>query len=156
MNIKAIFTLIPALSGLKGNLEMTLASRFSTQVNLGKIKDKSTILSSVLGNLALTQAQAIVVGFLASIGALILEFFSQNETIEFDIPNSLVLIAGCISTASFASLILAGLMMYIILISKKFKINPDNVATPIAASLGDLITLTILSFLCTFLFDISK
>lgn len=55
VNIKAIFTLIPALLGLKGNLEMTLASRFSTQVNLGKIKDKPTILSAVLGNFALTQ-----------------------------------------------------------------------------------------------------
>lgn len=30
--ITAIFTLIPALLGLKGNLEMTLAARFSTQV----------------------------------------------------------------------------------------------------------------------------
>ena len=32
--ISAIFTLIPALLGLKGNLEMTLAARFYTQVNL--------------------------------------------------------------------------------------------------------------------------
>ena len=31
-NIKAIYTLVPALLGLKGNLEMTLASRLSTQV----------------------------------------------------------------------------------------------------------------------------
>lgn len=151
-NIKAIFTLIPALLGLKGNLEMTLASRFSTQVNLGHIKDKSTIMSAVLGNFALTQAQAIVVGFLASVGALALKFFTQST--EVDISNSFVLIAGCMSTASFASLILAGLMMYIIIMSKKFNINPDNIATPIAASLGDLVTLTILSYLCTFLFEI--
>ena len=33
-NIKAIYTLVPALLGLKGNLEMTLASRLSTQVKL--------------------------------------------------------------------------------------------------------------------------
>ena len=55
VHIPAIFTLIPALLGLKGNLEMTLASRFSTQVNVGKIRDRSTILSAVLGNIALTQ-----------------------------------------------------------------------------------------------------
>lgn len=58
--VPAIFTLIPALLGLKGNLEMTLASRFSTQVNLGKIRDKSTILSAVLGNIALTQVRYFV------------------------------------------------------------------------------------------------
>jgi solute carrier family 41 len=53
--IPAIFTLIPALLGLKGNLEMTLASRFSTQVNIGLIKDRATIFSAVMGNIALTQ-----------------------------------------------------------------------------------------------------
>ena len=51
----AIFTLIPALLGLKGNLEMNLSSRFSTQVNIGMIKDKETSVTAVLGNLALTQ-----------------------------------------------------------------------------------------------------
>ena len=55
VHIPAIFTLIPALLGLKGNLEMTLASRFSTQVNVGKIRDRKTTLSAVLGNIALTQ-----------------------------------------------------------------------------------------------------
>ena len=53
----AIFTLIPALLGLKGNLEMTLASRFSTQVNIGKIRDKETGLCAILGNIALTQVR---------------------------------------------------------------------------------------------------
>lgn len=47
-------------------------------------------------------------------------------------------------------------MMFIIILSKKLNINPDNIATPIAASLGDLVTLTILTFLCQFLYQISK
>ncbi len=34
MRINEIFILIPALLGLKGNLEMTLASRLSTAVSL--------------------------------------------------------------------------------------------------------------------------
>ena len=33
LEVKEIYVLVPALLGLKGNLEMTLASRFSTQVN---------------------------------------------------------------------------------------------------------------------------
>ncbi|KFM73846.1 Solute carrier family 41 member 1, partial [Stegodyphus mimosarum] len=33
--VSEIFILVPALLGLKGNLEMTLASRLSTQANLG-------------------------------------------------------------------------------------------------------------------------
>jgi len=163
-NISAIYTLVPALLGLKGNLEMTLASRLSTQVNLGKINDQTSTLNAILGNFALTQAQAIVVGFLASMFAISLELITQftnpsNETdsvTQLDFKNSLILISGSMSTASFASLLLAGLMMFVIIISKKFRINPDNIATPIAASLGDLVTLTILSFLCTFLYHIKE
>lgn len=142
---------------------MTLASRLSTQVNLGKIHDKASVLNAVLGNFALTQvkhcsiwankwyfvlirfkqkAQAIVVGFLASMFALSLEFIKQFTSItteseqanRLDFKNSLVLISGSMSTASFASLILAGLMMFVIIISKKVRINPDNVATPIAGT----------------------
>lgn len=36
-------------------------------------------------------------------------------------------------------------MIGVIIGSRKMGINPDNVATPIAASLGDLITLALLS-----------
>ena len=49
------------------------------------------------------KAQAIVVGFLASIGAVLLKFLTDRE---FNYENSLVLVAGSMSTASFASLLL--------------------------------------------------
>lgn len=38
------------------------------------------------------------------------------------------------------------LMVGVIIGSKWMKINPDNVATPMAASFGDLITLALLAF----------
>ena len=44
-------------------------------------------------------------------------------------------------------------MVLVIVVSKKYGVNPDNVATPIAASLGDLITLALLSFFSEFLYD---
>jgi solute carrier family 41 len=45
-------------------------------------------------------------------------------------------------------------MIVVIVASHKCKINPDNIATPIAASLGDLTTLTILASIGGFLFRI--
>lgn len=67
-NISAIYTLVPALLGLKGNLEMTLASRLSTQVNLGKINDKTTTLNAILGNFALTQViSSLIIKYIYSI-----------------------------------------------------------------------------------------
>lgn len=44
-----------------------------------------------------------------------------------------------------ACLSLGMIMIGVIIGSRKIGINPDNVATPIAASLGDLITLALLS-----------
>ena len=45
-------------------------------------------------------------------------------------------------------------MILVIVASHKCKINPDNIATPIAASLGDLTTLGILASIGGLLFKI--
>ena len=44
-------------------------------------------------------------------------------------------------------------MVAVIMVARKCNINPDNVATPIAASLGDLITLGLLSWIASLLYD---
>jgi Divalent cation transporter. len=47
-----------------------------------------------------------------------------------------------------------GLVMVAVIVgSRHFDINPDNVATPIAASLGDLTTLALLSWIASLLFE---
>ena len=43
-------------------------------------------------------------------------------------------------------------MIGVIIAARKVGINPDNVATPIAASLGDLITLSLLAGISTGLY----
>lgn len=44
-------------------------------------------------------------------------------------------------------------MVGVVLLSRKCNINPDNVATPIAASLGDLTTLALLSGIACVLYN---
>lgn len=53
--ITELVILIPALLGLKGNLEMTLASRLSTQANLGHMDTAKQKISIIVGNLILIQ-----------------------------------------------------------------------------------------------------
>ena len=43
--------------------------------------------------------------------------------------------------------------MCIIIVSHRFNVNPDNIATPIASSLGDVVTLAILSGFGTLFHD---
>lgn len=147
--INELFILVPALLGLKGNLEMTLASRLSTQANMGKMDDKNECTSLIVSNLALVQCQGIVVGFVASMVAVAMDLFSAGA---FDFDHALLLCASAIVTASIASFALGLVMVGVILFSRKCKVNPDNVATPIAASLGDLITLSLLSWIASLLF----
>ena len=60
-----------------------------------------------------------------------------SETIQsYVILTSLALFSSVV-TASIASFILGLVMVLVILLSRHFNVNPDNVATPIAASLGD-------------------
>ena len=44
-------------------------------------------------------------------------------------------------------------MIAVIVSSRHCNINPDNVATPIAASLGDLTTLALLSWIASLLYE---
>ncbi|XP_059723413.1 solute carrier family 41 member 1 [Haemorhous mexicanus] len=141
-HVTEVFILVPALLGLKGNLEMTLASRLSTAANIGQMDTPKELWKMITGNMALIQVQATVVGFLASIAAVVFGWIPDGH---FSMDHAVLLCASSVATAFIASLVLGMIMIGVIIGSRKMGINPDNVATPIAASLGDLITLALLS-----------
>ncbi|KAM9807728.1 solute carrier family 41 member 2-like [Neosynchiropus ocellatus] len=142
LEITELFILIPAILGMKGNLEMTLASRLSTAANAGKLELPNEKWMLIAGNLALKQLQATVLGLLASLLAVLLGWFAEGQT---SVNHLILLCSTSVSTAFVASLLQGVIMVALILCSKCLGINPDNVATPMAASFGDLITLALLA-----------
>lgn len=148
--VPELIIMVPSLLGLKGNLEMTLASRLSTEANLGHMDLKKERAFMIIGNLILVQCQAIVVALLSSIVALLMGYLMHND---FILTHSLLLCACSLITASIASFILGLVTAAVISISRFLKINPDNVATPIAASLGDITALALLSWVARLLYD---
>ncbi|RWS29330.1 Solute carrier family 41 member 2-like protein [Leptotrombidium deliense] len=147
--ITEVFILVPALLGLKGNLEMTLASRLSTQANLGNMNTFREQWIMTSGNIALTQCQAVVVGFMAALFAVAMDWLPEGE---FHLNHALLLCASSLLTASIASFVLGLLMIVVVIFSHKCNVNPDNIATPIAASLGDLTTLALLAQISNMLY----
>ncbi|KAG8238292.1 hypothetical protein J437_LFUL017047 [Ladona fulva] len=111
MEVSELFILVPALLGLKGNLDMCLASRLSTQTNLGNMETAKEIWKIVIGNIALVQV-----------------IINQNLHKNF-------------------------VMIAVILLSHRLKMNPDNVATPLAASFGDVVSITLLSNVASLLYS---
>jgi solute carrier family 41 len=138
-NIKEMFIAVPALLGLKGNLEMNLAARMSTAANLGYLDRRRLRAGIVNGNLYLLQLQGIVIALLAGLLALTLGYITTHE--KETNSEIFLLMTTTALCASISSITLGSFMCALCLLSRRFNINPDNVATPIASSFGDLITL---------------
>uniref|UniRef100_A0A3B5KVX3 Solute carrier family 41 member n=1 Tax=Xiphophorus couchianus TaxID=32473 RepID=A0A3B5KVX3_9TELE len=140
--ISEILILVPAILGMKGNLEMTMASRLSTAVNARKTDSTKERWMLIGGNLALKQLQATVLGLLASLMVTLLGWMADGQ---MPFSHIVLLCSTSVSTTFLASLLQGIVVVGVIFGSKRMGINPDNVATPIAASFGDLITLSLLA-----------
>ena len=126
-----LFIMVPALIGLKGNLEMTLASRYfaftyysfskyfnlrlSTHANLGDLDTLEQTMVMGSANLALIQVQGVVVGALASVIAMLMAWLVDLDRV--DMERGLIMCASSVVTASAASFIL-GIVMVIVIASK--------------------------------------
>lgn len=149
-HVTELFILVPALLGLKGNLDMCLASRLSTQANLGNMTGYREIVHMVIGNIALVQVQATVAAFIVSIFAIGVGA-AMNGRFLFD--HAMLLTASSMFTATSSCFVLDFVLVAVILLSNKLKMNPDNLATPLAASIGDVVSISLLSFIASLLFE---
>merc|ERR1719342_329378 len=122
----------------------------STAANLGHLDDRRVAISTILGHLVLVQCQGIVVGFLASLCGLAMGWIPSGKA---HYEQALMLCASSIVTASLASFVLSLIMVVIIVGARKCRCNPDNIATPIAASLGDVVTLGLLAWISNILYE---
>ena len=153
---------------------MTLASRLSTHANLGHMDKSADRRNMVIGNWALVQCQSSTVGCLAPLIALAISYINPDENDILTKNEIILLMTASVLTANVANLILSTFMFLVIFICRKVQINPDNViysmtnrqivliksflflnkqvSTPIAASLGDFLTMTLLAYISKILF----
>lgn len=239
LHVNELFILVPSLLGLKGNLEMTMASRLSTQANLGHMDNIHKLLEMAKGNLALVQCQATVVSLSVAIFASFIKSMAPaSETLVvgggettitgehsstplalasvlannnnsnssvgdgmaargnnissllgnindsllavansnngnniiggggdplveqqvngFDWDNALILCASSLLTANIACFVLGTMMILVIVGSHRCRIDPDNIASPVAASLGDMTTAALLAVIAHSIYHYSE
>ncbi|KAI9352762.1 hypothetical protein BDR26DRAFT_204045 [Obelidium mucronatum] len=104
IRVPELFILVPTLLGLKGNLEMNLASRLSTASNMGLLDKPTSRTELVLGNMALLQVQSACVSGIASTWSLTISGLVDGTWLHAK-ETALICAAG-ILTASAASLFL--------------------------------------------------
>lgn len=143
---------------------MNLAARFSTSANMGDLDHPETRNALVWGNLALIQVQALIAGSIAGIFSVFLGAVLHPEE-SITIAESVLVIASSMVSATVSSFVLGLFMCVLIILSRILKIDPgskkekvnslimafsnhdqiDNIACPMASSLGDVVTLGILA-----------
>jgi len=149
--IDEFFLLLPALLGLKGNLQMTLASRFSTHSHLGHLQTQDDLLGLTCANLSLNQCLSIVISLSASILVTAIEWLTVNNS-SIDLQRTLIVATTALLTSSVTSFLLDIVMILVVQFAAHYNLNPDNVATPLAASLGDITALLLCSHLASLLY----
>lgn len=148
--------MIPVLLNLKGNLEMGLAARLSTAVNRSEEAGIEISIQDdvVKGNVLLVQFQALGAGLFVGVLSCALGFLAHGQ--GNDLAESLLIISTSAAAAFFSSAFTSVLLAIIIVKSRQAKINPDNVATPLANCLGDLSTMCALALVAKALYALSS
>src|SRR5271170_5354799 len=106
-----------------------------------------------------------MIGALAGLLAFVLGYIARPHRETWF--ESALMIVSAMMCASPSSVVLSTFTSSLVLVSRRFKINPgklvlhllltlDNIATPLASSFGDLLTLIILTFLTSLLVNVIR
>ena len=149
--LPGILTMLPAAIDMRGNVYASMGSRLSTGLHTGEItpslRDSKLIAENVYSSLIQTVVMAAVIAFFAMLGGV----FLGNQTIGF---------IHLFFISLFASLVAAiGLILTTILVaifSFKKGLDPDNVSSPLIASVGDILNVASLFAIGILSFSLSK
>ena len=134
--LPGLIVLIPAIMGLKGNIDITLGSRLGSAAHMGVISANNVwnneTKENVLASLGLGVIMAAIAGALAHLTCLLLGL----PSIGIWKLIGIALISGFL-----AGTILAFFTLGIIMLAFKRGYDPDNITAPLLATIGDIITL---------------
>ncbi|KAJ2516215.1 hypothetical protein GGI11_003514 [Coemansia sp. RSA 2049] len=153
--IPALFIMVPVLLNLKSNIELNMSTRLSTLANLGVLDSRAEGVRAMRSNMELLLLQATVVGVSVGLISALLSLTSATTPdgtggVTFRaaasfLAEAAVLLAAGLGCSVVGSAVIGVLISATVAASNALGIDPDNIGTPIASSLGDMTTLLILA-----------
>ena len=133
-NTPGLIVIVPAVIGLRGNINAALGSRLGSAAHLGLIDVESVFnketKENVKASIVLSVATALLLGFLGWITSIGLGYH----------VNALVLIAVTLIAGISAGLILAGITVAVVIVAFRKGLDPDNITGPFLTTVGDIVT----------------
>jgi mgtE-like transporter len=131
-----LLILVPAMQNLRGSISGSLASRLSTALHQGTVKPSllgnEELPMYVIASLSLSTVMSFVIGVLAFLFALLLQITSVGLVQMLTLSLIVGILAGLVHL--FVNLIVS-------IASFKRGLDPDNIAIPSLAILGDIVTI---------------
>jgi mgtE-like transporter len=131
--LPGLIVLVPALIGLRGNINTTMGSRLGSAAHMGLISAGDFWNDEMKENVKASLTLSILMSFIAGILAYLATSIWGRSSWKI-VP--IAVLAG-----SLAGLILAFITIAIIMYSFKRGLDPDNVTGPSLSTFGDMITL---------------
>lgn len=133
-NTPGLIVIVPAIIGLRGNINAALGSRLGSAAHLGLIDIESVFnketKENVKASMVLSIATSLLLGFLGWLTSFVLGYH----------VNALVLIAVTLIAGTLAGLILAFITVGIIIVAFRKGLDPDNITGPVLTTVGDIVT----------------
>jgi len=133
--IPGLIVMVPPLLDLRGNINGALASRLGTALHTGVIEPRLALTAELKANIV----SSLILSFIASATIGLLSYaiciLTGAETIGVLSLVTIALIAGFTS-----GLILATFTVFVAVISYVKGLDPDNITSPVMATIGDFVT----------------
>ncbi|KAI0042837.1 hypothetical protein FA95DRAFT_1563902 [Auriscalpium vulgare] len=156
-----------------GELDASAARNSFILGNLALLQVQAAVVSFVaagvsflLGLVLPTISPASQEGTPAAVRALAYRFVMNHEraprptlplhdpTMRLGLKEFVMVASTAMSAACLSALLLGSFMCFLIVVCRKFGRDPDNIAPPVAACLGDLVTLTLLGIVSAILIHV--
>ncbi len=136
--LPGMLAVVPALISLRGNISGSFASRLGSLAHLGIFDPKHPFSSSKDGIKAAIILSISFSAFAAMLG-VIMTYLSGT------MPSVTGVITVTILTSIVSSSILASVAVLSVAFSFRHSIDPDNVVVPFLSTIGDLLSILIMS-----------